>query len=207
MAFALVCYSTTSNGYDYNSKVDLLDTHSETRITNNIPSEMTSRASQLTALARKVRVLETQLANTLHGKEALKKWQWPAEALQIVSQLQDLARKNNALVRGPLDRLLEWPNPASADLKLFLGGKPGFEAFDRAENWFEQMGFDQYSTPYTFSSAWDKRLMKAMILVPKGLQAGTKVPVMWFFHGGGFVRTSFWMMMMMMMNCMYESLG
>lgn len=147
-----------------------------------------SREARLDALAWEVHHLEASLkAELAIYPESLAKWEWPAPALALVEELRKLAKKNEDLVRGPMDDLLAWPDAKSADPQLFYGGKEGFETFYRSKNWFEEMGFDKYETMYTFSDAWDKCPIEATILVPRGLRDGTRVRVMWVWHGGGFV--------------------
>lgn len=115
------------------------------------------------------------------------KWTWPPTALAIVKELRVLAQQQEDFLRSPLDDLLAWPDKSSADPHLFFDAKEGFETFYRSETWFGQMGFERYVTPYTFSDAWDKRLLHATFLVPTDLKKGCRVRVMWVLHGGGFV--------------------
>lgn len=150
----------------------------------------TNRETQLKALSEKVRELESNLKLETAHQPNEAKWNWTEKANKVLAQIWKLAEKNKTLVRGELDGLLEWPSKEMADPKLFLGGKPGFEIFNRDEHWFETMGFDPHQTPYTFSNRWDKALIKATFLVPKDLDKGLDVRFMWYLHGGGFVSTN-----------------
>lgn len=154
---------------------------------NSIPNHRQEKFEQL---SRQVRDLEANLERILRNAGS-NKCDWPTESKATVKELQYLAAEtdNQALVRGRLDKALAWPNIEMTDPKLFLGGKPGFEQFDREDSWFEDMGFSKYQTPYTFSDRWDKRYINATFLVSRNIDQSAKMPIMWFFHGGGFVRT------------------
>jgi hypothetical protein len=121
------------------------------------------------------------------------KWKYP---LQILEEVQDTARGINDIVSKDLDKLLHWPRHSTKlgistipDSRLFYEGN--HEArFSRTDNWFNAMGFTKYETPYTFSDSWDRQYIQATYLVPNNLMDSDKIPVVWYFHGGGFVSTS-----------------
>ncbi|KAF1846345.1 alpha/beta-hydrolase [Cucurbitaria berberidis CBS 394.84] len=99
--------------------------------------------------------------------------------------MRKLGEDNSNFVREKLDPLLTWPDKDSSNPKGFYEDKP---PFDRTVEWFGKvMGFDKYQTPYTFTDSWDKVEIMATFLVPKDLQPGDNCPIMWYFHGGGFV--------------------
>lgn len=150
--------------------------------------EIDSRIARLDALAHQVHHIHFRLTSVLSAlhNPMLPKWSWPQPALAIVLKLRCLASQNQDLIRGPLDKLLAWPDAASSDPELFYSGKLGFETFHRSHDWFGQMGFEKYETVYSFSDACDKSLLRATILVPKGLRDGVRLRVMWVWHGGGF---------------------
>lgn len=114
------------------------------------------------------------------------KWNWPESALAKVEELRKIARENTKLIRGDLDKLLNWPDERSSDPELFYGGK--HDTFIRDTTWFADMGFARHETMYTFTDTWDCAPVHATFLVPDNIQAGKKVPIVWFFHGGGLVR-------------------
>jgi acetyl esterase/lipase len=120
------------------------------------------------------------------------KWNYPRD---VILEIQNRAKHINKHFSGDLDRLLHWPRTK----ELEKDGVPykdyrGFydmnwEArFNRTSNWFVEMGFTKHETPYTIANNWDRAYVNATFLVPDNLKDDDNVPVMWFFHGGGFVR-------------------
>jgi hypothetical protein len=141
--------------------------------------------SELEGRIRELKELEKTLP------EHSLKWDRPQD---VVRDIQTKADIISEYFCKELDQLLHWPRTE----KLEKDGKPytdsqGFynknweERFSRTTDWFGEMGFSKYETPYTFSDNWDRAYINATILVPKNLESGDKVPVMWFIHGGGFV--------------------
>lgn len=146
------------------------------------------RDEVLPKLSTSVRTLESNLQNILQSNAAKSKWKWPAEAMGFVQEMRKLGEDVNVKLREELDRLLLWPNEELVNPKYFYGTDP---PFDRNEDWFENvMGFNKYETCYTFTDSWDKVELMATFLVPDNLKPGDKCPVVWNFHGGGFVSDS-----------------
>lgn len=144
----------------------------------------------LQTLSREVRRLETKLRISLGNVNPnIPKWQWPKAALETVRELQNLAASGwYDRVSQELNDLLEWPAKQWADPELFIGGKRGFETFNRGKDWFSEMKFNRVQTIYTFSNRWDHAKIRATFLVPKDLDKKREVGFMFFFHGGGYVR-------------------
>ncbi|KAF2852554.1 alpha/beta-hydrolase [Plenodomus tracheiphilus IPT5] len=150
----------------------------------NTPNEQ-ARLDTLTTLSIKVHNLLNKL--TALNQDPTRKWTWNREAMTIIHQLRSLATTNLPLLRSNLDAALTFPSAALTNPTLFLGSKPNFETFTRTPSWFDTMGFNTYTTPYTFSSTWDHFPISATILVPKTLDTTSKpVKIVFFFHGGGF---------------------
>jgi hypothetical protein len=137
--------------------------------------------------------LEKELEKTL-PKHSLK-WNYPQN---VVQNIQINAEVINKHFCKELEQLLHWPRTK----QLEKDGVPykdaqGFydknweERFSRTTQWFGEMGFSKHETPYTFTDNWDKAYINATFLIPENLKSGDKVPVMWFFHGGGFVSNDF----------------
>jgi hypothetical protein len=59
--------------------------------------------------------------------------------------------------------------------------------FSRPKSYFEEMGYDAYETPYTFSNSYDREYGTINILVPRTLVDGNKPSVILCVHGGGFI--------------------
>jgi hypothetical protein len=115
------------------------------------------------------------------------KWDYPAQAIQVIEEARREASEYHELLSRDLTAALEWPTPEMADENYFYQAKEANSIFNRNKNWFAEEGFHDYETAYTFSNRWDKQEVTTIILVPKGLPQGHKAPVMWYFHGGGFV--------------------
>lgn len=116
-----------------------------------------------------------------------RKWNWPPEALKIVKEAQVDKTNVEELLTRDLVELYTWPSKELARDDVLIEGKGAFVTFNRKRTWIEDLGFYKFQTDYTFSDNWDKERMVVTFFVPKGLPAGYKAPVMWFFHGGGFV--------------------
>ena len=114
----------------------------------------------------------------------LPKWDYP---LGIIKEAQDAAKKHRDLVSGRLTRLLEWPTKKEADGNLFYEADPPNNIFNRSKEWFSEQGFHSFETQYSFSDGWDKQSLTVAIYVPQQLPDDQMSPVMWMFHGGGFV--------------------
>lgn len=139
-------------------------------------------------LVTKLHEAETRLQSYI--KSGKPKWNWPVE---IVNEVQGLAAQINDEVSKELDPVLHWPREnllpfeeKHLDHELFYDGN--YEPkFDRSKEWFGEMGFTKFETPYTIAENWDRQYIQATFLVPDNLSADDEVPVMWFFHGGGYV--------------------
>ena len=143
------------------------------------------RTRALGEVCDEVAILEQNLQTILDAKNPESKWKWPAEAKAVLKQMRELSKNRNSLLRRYLDPLLVWPDNESVDPKGFYGKDA---PFDRKEDWFESVvGFNKYETCYTFTDRWDKLEMMTTILVPNDLESGDQCPVIWYFHGGGFV--------------------
>ena len=142
------------------------------------------RGQWLKQLSDKLKQMTVDLDNILMPAWPREKWEWPEEVMAIVHQMRKLGEDNIDEVRETLDPLFAWPNKESANPEKFYNSEP---PFDRTHDWFEKMGFSKYQTPYTFTANWDAAEVLATFLVPNNLEPGDKCPVVWFFHGGGFV--------------------
>lgn len=136
-----------------------------------------------------------KLASALAGFEDTPKWEYPDRAMDIIKQAQAEASKYEELVCGRLTQLLEWPTKQMAgERKIFYDEDFFYEAkgpnsmFDRNKEWLAEQGFHGFKTQYSFSDRWDKQPLHVTIWVPMGMKPKHIAPVMWFFHGGGFVR-------------------
>ncbi|KAH7339227.1 Alpha/Beta hydrolase protein [Pyrenochaeta sp. MPI-SDFR-AT-0127] len=150
----------------------------------------TQKLEKIEDLSLEVKKHEKELEKILEAEQERPKWNWSSKAMTVVNRLRQLANDNTSIVRQDLDNLLKWPDKTFADPKGFYGAKKGFEIFNRNEDWFEVMGFTRHETQYTFSNAWDKREVGVTFLIPDTIETGTKIPIMWYFHGGGFVSES-----------------
>jgi hypothetical protein len=93
-------------------------------------------------------------------------------------------------VEARRNELLAWPSEDKANPDLFYNGTQDKVMFNRSKDWFEKtMGFTKLQTSYTYVNTWDKSFIKVTFYVPKTLDVNKPVSVMWFLHGGGFVRT------------------
>jgi hypothetical protein len=134
---------------------------------------------------------EQKLANILGKDKKLPKWEWPPNAMEIVKKSQEAAEamEKNRILACDLEGIVFEKDEKVA--KYFYD-RPG-KMWNRPKNnldeylWFDAIDFHVFRTPYTFSDRWDKKNIMATFLVLNTLPAGHKAPVMWFFHGGGFV--------------------
>jgi hypothetical protein len=142
---------------------------------------------------------KTQLVRELHAVERRLqqqkpkgnfKWDYPQE---VVKDIHGLADRISEDVCARLETLLRWPRPDPKpevpkveDADLFYARKLE-PKFDRTTDWFEEKGFKKFETPYTFVGNWDRKYINATFLVPNNLNERDVVPVVWYFHGGGFV--------------------
>jgi hypothetical protein len=158
------------------------------------PEWITRRESALQALATKVTPLLEKWNKIVNTHTAKGAWELPKEAHAIRDELQKLAKESEDLIYKPLRDLQNWMEPEKNELAhpdRFYNGIHDKVMFNRSHKWFEDMGFKKYETPYTYSHRWDKQEINVTFLVPKGLAPDAETPVMWFIHGGGFVRDSF----------------
>ncbi|KAF1830293.1 alpha/beta-hydrolase [Decorospora gaudefroyi] len=151
------------------------------------PTRTNEESKQIAALQDRVGIRESKLKNIVgNDYAALPKWDWPEDAMKIVKEAQKDAIKNRELVTRHIRDLYTWPSEDLANEKVFLEGKGAFSTFTRSRAWFEEEGFHEFTTNYSFSNRWDKTYLPATFLVPKVLVPGHKAPVMWYFHGGGY---------------------
>lgn len=120
-------------------------------------------------------------------KPGSRKWNWPEEALDIVERARKDRTDHNKLVTRDLEELYTWPSKGMTRHDIFIEGKENFAMFNREWTWVQNEGFDELTTDYTFSDHWDKESMEVTILVLKEMKPGHKTPVMWLFHGSGYV--------------------
>jgi hypothetical protein len=151
-----------------------------------------TRQTDLAKLSKQVRKLEEDLEKTLDVQKNVFKWKWSNNAMAIVQKLRDLANgsedTNLTLVGSKLDEiLLEWPEEKFNNPDWFFDAStPDFEDWDRPKNWFAKKDCTLHRAPYTFPNQWNKLPLEAVFIVPDDLSPGSKVPIMWYFHGGGF---------------------
>jgi hypothetical protein len=152
------------------------------------PKWSEAEKASLENLRKRIRMRKAQLDSLLLlYPDVSGKWDWPSEAIEIVRDARTDATNNKELLTKDLNEILEWPTPALPGEDYFYNAEGPNGMFDRNKDWFEEEGFNAHETTYTFSDTWDKAEIKATILVPKNLSTRHKAPVMWFFHGGGFV--------------------
>lgn len=147
----------------------------------------TWNVSEMDTLVKQVGELKNELDSEITRHGDTPKWEYPERTMEMIRQMRNLRETHQQLLRKDLTKLLEWPNALMSHPDYFYESNPGIENFPRSENWFEQIGFHQYHTIYSFSNRWDRAGFDAAFYVPDDLRAGANVPVMWFFHGGGFV--------------------
>lgn len=140
----------------------------------------------------------SELIKTLHkadaklmqfkdGQPYLPKWKHPRGDLRDV---QENASNITSGTSGRLEKLLRLPNRSGKtvnDAELFYEGHYDEVLFNRTKHWFKEMGFEKRTSPYSYADNWDKQYIEATYLIPDNIEQDQVVPIMWFFHGGGFV--------------------
>ena len=116
-----------------------------------------------------------------------RKWKWPENALEIVKNAREDKTLIEKLITRDLEDIYTWPTKELARDDVLIEGKGAFLTFNRKKTWLQDQGFHKLQTHYTFSDNWDKERISVSIFVPTEMPPGHKAPVMWFFHGGGFV--------------------
>jgi hypothetical protein len=121
----------------------------------------------------------------LKSYEDKPKCQWPR---QIVGKLHNVSEQIRPALTKDLYDLMSWPNKDSADPKAFYQeGKHTLIGNRSMKAWYESQGYKKYTTTYTYAAGPDRRELTAAFYIPINLKSNTEVPIMWFFHGGGFV--------------------
>ncbi|KAH6037385.1 hypothetical protein HBI82_018170 [Parastagonospora nodorum] len=109
---------------------------------------------------------------------------WPLDTMKNIHRATREIKKTCA---AALYNLMEWPLSRFCHKDGFYKGDHNVDPkFTRSKDWFTDQNFKKYSTTYTYSNAWDRLPLNVTIYVPDTVQEGTKAPIMWFFHGGGF---------------------
>jgi hypothetical protein len=132
-----------------------------------------------------------RLTQALKGHDNECKWKYPEDAMEIIKEAQAAAKVHSGLVNTKLTELLEWPSKEKAREDFFYEATGPNNMFNRNQKWFDTQGFEKFNTQYSFSDRWDKQPLNVTIYVPKSREPKHKSPVMWFFHGGGFVSRLF----------------
>lgn len=156
------------------------------RISPSWEQNETEKDSMLKKLQADVLRREEKLERILEGNK-LPKWRYPEEAVKLIIEAQSAASENQELLTSDIKEVLRWPSPDHTHEEHYYEAKGPDSMFNRTKNWFAEEGFDEFETMYSFSDRWDKEKLTVKILVPKELPKGQNAPVMWFFHGGGFV--------------------
>jgi predicted peptidase len=141
---------------------------------------------ELNALIKKLHEASVKLKQE---QPYLPKWKHSQDNVQ---EVQEFAREIITVTSSKLEKLLRPPGKSVqivADADLFYEGRHDKVLFPRTKDWFEEMGFKRYNAPYTYADNWDKQYIYATYLIPDTIEKDQKVPLMWFFHGGGFVST------------------
>jgi hypothetical protein len=145
------------------------------------------RKTDLQELGKQVQNLEGKLGNIIGDQPTIRDKcpDMSREAWNTVLELRELDKQHKLVVRSKLNELLTWPNSTVADANFFYDGK--HNGFTRTTQWFEIMGFKEFEYTYTFTNRWDKDDVKVTFLIPNTLKENDVAPIMWHFHGGGFV--------------------
>jgi hypothetical protein len=143
-----------------------------------------------------VRSAPPELVDQLQEQKALlephlnkAKCEWP---LAIMEKIHDIAGQITKVVGKELYEAIEFPDAKSSHPEGFYPGASNIDkAFTRPKlGWFENHGYKMHKTTYTYGNRWDRVPITAAFYVPKNLEAGDEAPIIWFFHGGGYVSQS-----------------
>ena len=151
------------------------------------PTWTPEEESQLEELRKLNEAREEKLKEIVKPGDNLPKWKWPQPALDLVKEARKERTRVNDLVTRDLEKLYTWPSTEMTRPDIFIKGKENFAMFNRGWMWVQGEGFDDFTTDFTFSDRWDKERMEVTILVPREMKSGHEAPVMWLFHGGGYV--------------------
>jgi len=112
--------------------------------------------------------------------------------LSLMRDIHSAAEEIKKSCSELLYELMEWPDAKHSHEDGFYEGSHNVApAFKRPKDWFERQGFTKYKTTYTYANSWDKLPLTVAFYVPNTVQKGKNSPIMWFFHGGGFVSRRF----------------
>jgi hypothetical protein len=143
--------------------------------------------SEVEDMTTHVGKLDSTLNYEISRQGDIPKWEYPEATMKKIQELRSIGTTNKTLLRQDLDTLLEWPNARMCHPSYFYEANKGTENFPRSAKWLEDSGFQKFSTTYSFSNRWDRAAFEVAFYVPDDLKTGANVPIMWFFHGGGFV--------------------
>jgi hypothetical protein len=136
-------------------------------------------------------ILEEKKTQLFKLEEQLKphldksKHTWP---LPLMKRIHEAAETIKSIVAKDYYDLMIWPSKELSHPKAFFTGTHNRVAgFQRKETWLDELKWSKYTTTYTYANAWDKLPLSVAFYVPDTLCAGDKAPIMWFFHGGGYV--------------------
>lgn len=106
-----------------------------------------------------------------------------------MAEIHDVAKEITAVVGEKLYKAMQFPDAKRSHPEGFYAGPHNIEPnFKRQKDgWLEKQGYKIHETTYTYTNTWDKVALTAAFYVPNNLETGDKAPIMWFFHGGGYV--------------------
>lgn len=116
------------------------------------------------------------------------KCEWP---LDLMAEIHTTASQITKVVGKELYSAMQWPTIQHSHPEGFYAGAHNIDPnFQRPKTgWLETQGYTMHKTTYTYGNRWDRVPITAAFYVPDNLQAGDEVPMMWHFHGGGYVST------------------
>jgi hypothetical protein len=108
--------------------------------------------------------------------------------MDIIGRIHHVSKQIQPAQTTELYDLMGWPTKEDTDPKAFYaGGQNALPGKRPVEGWFESQGYEKHKTTYTYAAGPDKCELTAAFYIPLNLESNTEVPIMWFFHGGGFV--------------------
>lgn len=126
--------------------------------------------------------LQKELETKYHDKPQA---EWPSE---LMAQYHGVAQQITEIVVKPLYDTMDFPSAAKCDPGRFFTDHADCPPnFTRKKDWLEKKGYKMHRTTYMYSKRWDKVPIKAAFFIPQNLKSKDKVPIMWYFHGGGYV--------------------
>jgi acetyl esterase/lipase len=146
---------------------------------------MTTQVQAPRDLADQLHSLEEQLAPYLKNP----KHDWPHE---LMAEIHATAGQITEIVAKDLRKAMQWPSATHSHPEGFYAGDKNINpTFTRPKTgWLKKQGYSLHKTTYTYGNRWDRVPMTAAFYIPDNLQAGDDVPIMWYFHGGGYVSNS-----------------